>query len=63
MADLNASKNITAVRLDVTKQDQVDAAVAFIKAKDTGVYVLVNNASIGGGEPALTTPVADQTSV
>ena len=47
MADLNAIKNITAVRLDVTKQDQVDAAVAFIKSKDTGPYALVNNAGIG----------------
>ena len=56
MADLNAIKNITAVRLDVTKQDQVDAAVAFIKAKDTGLYALVNNAGIGGGGPVLTTP-------
>ncbi len=63
MADLNAIKNITAVRLDVTKQDQVDAAVAFIKSKDTGLYALVNNAGIGGGGPVLTTPVADQTSV
>jgi len=45
------------------KENQIDAAVAFIKAKDTGLYALVNNAGIGGGGPVLTTPVADQTSV
>ena len=63
MAELNAIKNITAVRLDVTKQEQIDAAVAFVKKQGTGLYGLVNNAGIGGGGPVLTTPVEDQTSL
>lgn len=63
MADLNAIKNMTALRLDVTKQDQIDAAVAMIRKKGTGLYGLVNNAGIGGGGPVLETAVEDQTSV
>lgn len=61
MKALNAIDNITAVRLDVTKQDQIDAALAMIKEKGTGLYALVNNAGIGGGGPVLDTPVENQT--
>jgi NAD(P)-dependent dehydrogenase (short-subunit alcohol dehydrogenase family) len=63
MAELNAIKNITAVRLDVTKQDQIDAAVAMIRNKGTGLYGLVNNAGLGGGGPVLQTTIEDQTRV
>ena len=63
MEELNALKNVTAVRLDVTKQDQIDAALALIKSADTGLYALVNNSGIGGGGPVLQTPVEDQTEV
>ena len=63
MAELSAIKNMTAVRLDVTKQDQIDAAVAMIRNKDTGLYGLVNNAGIGGGGPVLETTIEDQTRV
>ncbi len=61
LAELDAIDNITAVQLDVTKQDQVDAAVAMIKEKGTGLYGLVNNAGVGGGGPVIGTPVEDQT--
>lgn len=63
LAELEAIDNITAVRLDVTKQDQVDAAVALIREKGTGLYGLVNNAGVGGGGPVLDTPVEDQSFV
>ena len=63
MAELSAIKNMTAVRLDVTKQDQIDAAVAMIRNKDTGLYGLVNNAGIGGGGPVLETAIEDLTKV
>jgi NAD(P)-dependent dehydrogenase (short-subunit alcohol dehydrogenase family) len=63
LADLDAMENVTAVRLDVTKQDQVDAAVEFIKSKGTGLYALVNNAGVGGGGPIVDTPIEDQTFV
>lgn len=60
---LNAIENITAVRLDVTKQDEVDAVVAQIEASGTGLYGLVNNAGIGDGGPIVETPIAEQTLV
>ena len=63
LAELDAIENVTAVRLDVTKQDQVDAAVELIKNKGTGLYALVNNAGVGGGGPIVDTPVEDQTFV
>ena len=63
MAELNAIDNITAVRLDVTIQEQVDAAVEMIRAKGTGLYGLVNNAGIGGGGPVLETALDDQNMV
>lgn len=63
LAELNAIDNVTAVKLDVTKQDEVDAAVAMIREKGTGLYGLVNNAGVGGGGKVLETDVADQTFV
>ncbi len=63
MAELNAIKNMIAVRLDVTKQDQIDQAVAFVKEQGLGLYALVNNAGIGGGGPVLVTPLEQQTEV
>ena len=60
LAELDAIENITAVRLDVTKQDDIDAAVAMINEKGSGLYALVNNAGVGGGGPIVGTDVADQ---
>ncbi len=60
LAELDAIENITAVQLDVTKQDQVDAAVAMIIEKGTGLYGLVNNAGVGGGGFVVDTPIEDQ---
>jgi NAD(P)-dependent dehydrogenase (short-subunit alcohol dehydrogenase family) len=63
LAELDAIDNVTAVKLDVTRQDQVDAVVAMIKAKGTGLYALVNNAGVGGGGTVIDTPVEDQSFV
>ena len=63
LAALNAIDNITAVRLDVTKQDEIDAVVALIEESGTGLYGLVNNAGIGDGGSIVETPVAVQTLV
>lgn len=60
LAELDAIDNIKAVRLDVTKQDQVDAAVAMIEAEGRGLWGLVNNAGVGGGGLVADTPVEDQ---
>lgn len=46
MAELNAIENIQAVRLDVNKQDQIDAAVKTIREAGRGLYGLVNNAGV-----------------
>ena len=63
LAALNAIDNVTAVRLDVTKQDQVDAVVAMIREKGTGLYGLVNNAGVNAGGVVVETPIEDQTFV
>ena len=63
LAELDAIENITAVRLDVTKQDQVDAAVAKIESDGGGLWGLVNNAGVGGGGNILDTPIDSQTFV
>lgn len=63
LAALNAIENITAVRLDVTKQEEVDAVLALIKEKGTGLYALVNNAGIGDGGAVIDTPLEYQTLV
>jgi len=60
---LNAIGNVTAVSLDVTKQDQVDAVLGLIQKKGTGLYGLVNNAGVGGGGEVVETPIEDQTFV
>ena len=63
LAELDAIENITAVRLDVTKQDQVNAAVELVRSDGGGLYGLVNNAGVGGGGFVADTPVDDQSFV
>ena len=60
LAELDAIENITAVKLDVTKQDQIDAVVEQIKSDGGGLWGLVNNAGVGGGGPVVETPIDDQ---
>jgi NAD(P)-dependent dehydrogenase (short-subunit alcohol dehydrogenase family) len=43
---LNAIKNVQAIKLDVTRQEDIDAAVAVITKADRGLYALVNNAGV-----------------
>jgi NAD(P)-dependent dehydrogenase (short-subunit alcohol dehydrogenase family) len=63
LAELEAIENVTAVRLDVTKQDQIDAVVETIRESDTGLHGLVNNAGVGGGGPVMGTAIDDHTFV
>ena len=63
LAELDAIENITAVRLDVTKQEQVDAAVAKVRADGGGLYAMVNNAGVGGVDFVADTPVDEQSFV
>ena len=53
MDELNAIDNIMAVRLDVTKQDEIDAAVALITREGRGLYGLVNNAGVAVVAPMI----------
>lgn len=46
LARLDAMKNVKAVRLDVTVQADVDAALAQVMADGRGLYGLVNNAGV-----------------
>lgn len=43
---LNEIQNVQAVRLDVTEQDEIDAAVETVRAGGKGLYGLVNNAGV-----------------
>ena len=49
--ELNAIKNVQAVRLDVTIQEDIDAAVATVRAGGRGLWGLVNNAGVCCGGP------------
>lgn len=59
MAELNAIDNITAVRLDVTVQSEIDAAVETIRSEGRGLYGLVNNAGVYTGGPVALAPVSE----
>lgn len=54
LKELDAIENIKAVKLDVTSQEQIDAAVLLIKSEGRGLYGLVNNAGV-----AVLGPVAE----
>ncbi|MDJ0910822.1 MAG: SDR family oxidoreductase [Woeseiaceae bacterium] len=56
---LNAIDNIMAVRLDVTVQEEIDAAVETIRAEGRGLYGLVNNAGVATFGPLTQTPDSD----
>jgi NAD(P)-dependent dehydrogenase (short-subunit alcohol dehydrogenase family) len=50
---LNAIENVQAIKLDVTEQKQIDAAVATVEKGDRGLYGLINNAGVFIGGPLL----------
>jgi len=53
LEELNAIENIQGVRLDVNKQDQIDAAVKTITKAGRGLYGLVNNAGVVVAQPLI----------
>lgn len=59
LAELDAIENIKAVRLDVTKQSEVDAAVAMIREEGRGLWGLVNNAGVATSAPVAGLEDAD----
>jgi NAD(P)-dependent dehydrogenase (short-subunit alcohol dehydrogenase family) len=53
LKELTAIENIQGVRLDVNKQDQIDAAVKAISEAGRGLYGLVNNAGVVVVQPLI----------
>ncbi|MEM9533887.1 MAG: SDR family NAD(P)-dependent oxidoreductase [Pseudomonadota bacterium] len=57
--ELNKIDNIKAVRLDVTIQSDIDAAVAFIEKEGRGLWGLVNNAGVNVIDPMIEADLSD----
>ena len=53
LEQLTAIENIQGVKLDVNKQDQIDAAVKTISEAGRGLYGLVNNAGVAVVQPLI----------
>lgn len=56
---LDVMDNVSSVQLDVTMQEQIDAALVFIKEQGRGLYGVVNNAGVGAISPLTTGPESD----
>lgn len=56
---LDALANMSSVRLDVTLQEEVDAAVEFVRAQGRGLHGIVNNAGVYTGGPVTETPASE----
>jgi len=59
LAELNRIDNVEAVRLDVTSQADIDAAVVRIAGAGRGLHGIVNNAGVAVFTPMNETPEAD----
>ena len=59
LARLDAMDNISSVRLDVTVQSEIDAAVEFVRAEGRGLWGIVNNAGIVRYAPLVDGPESD----
>ncbi|MDH4021475.1 MAG: SDR family NAD(P)-dependent oxidoreductase [Xanthomonadales bacterium] len=53
LAALNDIENVQALKLDVTDQQQIDAAVATVKKGGLGLHGLINNAGVYIGGPLV----------
>ena len=57
--ELNEIENIQAVRLDVTVQEDIDAAVKLIESEGLGLWGLVNNAGVNVYDPLIESDMSD----
>jgi len=57
--ELNRIENIMAVRLDVTKQDEIDAAVDLIREEGRGLWGIVNNAGVNVVAPLIEADISE----
>ena len=53
LAELNEIDNVQSVRLDVTHQDEIDAAVRMVREAGRGLHGIVNNAGVAVIEPLI----------
>ena len=53
LAELNEIDNVQSVRLDVTHQDEIDAAVKMVREAGRGLHGIVNNAGVAVIEPLI----------
>lgn len=56
---LNAMPNVEAIRLDVTVQSEIDAAVERVRSAGRGLWGLINNAGVVVAGPLIELPEAD----
>jgi NAD(P)-dependent dehydrogenase (short-subunit alcohol dehydrogenase family) len=56
---LDAMEHVKSIRLDVTIQSEIDAAVALVEAEGRGLYGLVNNAGVSVMGPLIELPEED----
>lgn len=59
LESLNKMTNVQSIRLDVTVQTEIDAAVATITKEGRGLYAVVNNAGVAIYTPVLETSDKD----
>jgi len=57
--ELNKIENVMAVRLDVTKQNEIDAAFELIKREGRGLWGIVNNAGVNVVAPLIEADVSE----
>ncbi len=56
---LDAMANVKSVRLDVTIQSEIDAAVELVQAQGRGLFGLINNAGVAVMGPLIELPEED----
>ncbi|MEM1176469.1 MAG: SDR family NAD(P)-dependent oxidoreductase [Pseudomonadota bacterium] len=59
LRELDRIDNVSSVRLDVTIQEEIDAAVEFVRSEGRGLYGIVNNAGVYTGGPVAVTPISE----
>ena len=59
LRELDAMENVQSIRLDVTIQEEIDAAVETVTSAGRGLYGLVNNAGVGGIGPLIEVEESD----
>ena len=57
--ELNKIENIMAVRLDVTNQDEIDAAVDLVQKEGRGLWGIVNNAGVNVVAPQIEADISE----